>query len=212
MAGKGKVERRGVGVLYAELRNFTRLSEVLDPAKVMELANEFFMLAARHMSANSGRVLAVHNDSMLGIFTAAADTITAAQAVQLEFPPVGERWQTEFGLRRSPSAPTSATRCSAWPGRLGSGSTSLSATASAWPSAWCTAPGRVKSWSRTISSRPWESTRSRSARSRSPRSSSRGARRSAFTASCWRPGSTSPRATLKKRSMAGWKELSAQAF
>jgi adenylate cyclase len=98
MAGKNKVERRGVGVLYAELRNFTRLSEVLDPAKVMELANEFFTLAARHMSAASGRVLAVHNDSMLGIFTAAADALTAAQAVQREFPAVGERWQTEFGL------------------------------------------------------------------------------------------------------------------
>lgn len=98
MAGANKVERRGVGVLYAELRNFTRLSEVLDPAKVMELANEFFTLAARHMSANSGRVLAVHNDSMLGIFTAAADALTAAQALQREFPPIGERWQTEFGL------------------------------------------------------------------------------------------------------------------
>jgi adenylate cyclase len=85
-------------VLYAELRNFTRLSEVLDPVKVMELANEFFTLAARHMSANSGRVLAVHNDSMLGIFTAAADALVAAQAVQREFPAIGERWQTEFGL------------------------------------------------------------------------------------------------------------------
>jgi class 3 adenylate cyclase len=98
MAGKNKVERRGIGVLYAELRNFTRLSEVLDPAKVMELANEFFALAARHMSANSGRVLAVHNDSMLGIFTAAADALTAAQAVQRDFPAIGERWQNEYGL------------------------------------------------------------------------------------------------------------------
>jgi adenylate cyclase len=98
MAGKNKVERRGIGVLYAELRNFTRLSEVLDPAKVMELANEFFALAAQHMSANSGRVLAVHNDSMLGIFTAAADALTAAQAVQREFPAIGERWQNEYGL------------------------------------------------------------------------------------------------------------------
>jgi class 3 adenylate cyclase len=98
MAGKNKVERRGIGVLYAELRNFTRLSEVLDPAKVMELANEFFALAARHLSAHSGRVLAVHNDSMLGIFTAAADALTAAQAVQREFPVIGERWQNEYGL------------------------------------------------------------------------------------------------------------------
>jgi adenylate cyclase len=98
MAGENKVERRGVGVLYAELRNFTRLSEVLDPAKVMELANEFFTLAARSMSAHSGKVLAVHNDSMLGIFTAAADAVVAAQAVQREFPAIGERWQNEYGL------------------------------------------------------------------------------------------------------------------
>jgi adenylate cyclase len=98
MAAQNKVERRGVGVLYAELRNFTRLSEVLDPDKVMELANEFFTLAARFMTANSGRVLAVQNDSVLGIFTAAADAVTAAQAVQREFPPIGERWQNDYGL------------------------------------------------------------------------------------------------------------------
>jgi adenylate cyclase len=98
MAAEGKVERRGVGVLYAELRNFTRLSEVLDPAKVMELANEFFALAARAMTVHSGRVMAVHNDSMLGIFTAAADAVVAAQAVQHEFPAIGERWQNEYGL------------------------------------------------------------------------------------------------------------------
>ena len=93
-----KVERRGIGVLYAELRNFTRLSEVLDPAKVMELANEFFALAARHMTANSGKVLAVHNDSMLGAFTAAADAVLAAQGTQRDFPAIGERWQNEYGL------------------------------------------------------------------------------------------------------------------
>ena len=98
MAAANKVERRGVGVLYAELRNFTRLSEVLDPAKVMELANEFFTLAARFMTANSGRVLAVQNDSVLGIFTAAADAVVAAQAVQREFPAIGERWQNDYGL------------------------------------------------------------------------------------------------------------------
>ncbi|HVL35667.1 MAG TPA: adenylate/guanylate cyclase domain-containing protein [Burkholderiales bacterium] len=92
------VERRGVAVLYAELRNFTRLSEVLDPAKVMALANEFFELVARHMRASSGRVLAVHNDSMLAVFTAAADAVVAAQAAQRDFPAIGERWQHEYGL------------------------------------------------------------------------------------------------------------------
>ena len=98
MSIETKVERRGVGVLYAELRNFTRLSEILEPAKVMELANEFFALAARHMAAHSGRVLAVQNDSMLGVFTAAADAVVAAQAAQREFPAIGERWHNEYGL------------------------------------------------------------------------------------------------------------------
>jgi len=93
-----QVERRDIAVMYAELRNFTRLSEVLDPAKVMELANEFFTLVARLVNANSGKVLAVQNDSMLAVFTAGADALVAARAVQHDFPPIGERWQTEYGL------------------------------------------------------------------------------------------------------------------
>jgi class 3 adenylate cyclase len=98
MSEAQKAERRGVGVVYAELRNFTRLSEVLQPAKVLELADEFFALAARLMQAQEGKVLAVHNDSVLAIFPAAADALVASQAVQREFAPVGERWQTEYGL------------------------------------------------------------------------------------------------------------------
>ena len=98
MSEAHKSERRGVGVVYAELRNFTRLSEVLQPAKVLELADEFFALAARLMQAQEGKVLAVHNDSVLAIFPAAADALVASQAVQREFAPVGERWQTEYGL------------------------------------------------------------------------------------------------------------------
>jgi adenylate cyclase len=98
MSEAHKAQRRGVGVVYAELRNFTRLSEVLQPAKVLELADEFFALAARLMQAQEGKVLAVHNDSVLAIFPAAADALVASQAVQREFAPVGERWQTEYGL------------------------------------------------------------------------------------------------------------------
>ena len=98
MSENGKTERRGVGVVYAELRNFTRLSEVLEPAKVLELADEFFALVARLMQAQEGKVLAVHNDSVLAIFPAAADALVASQAVQREFAPVGERWHSEYGL------------------------------------------------------------------------------------------------------------------
>lgn len=98
MSESGETERRGVAVVYAELRNFTRLSEVLQPAKVLELADEFFALAAGLMKAQEGKVLAVHNDSVLAVFPAAADALVAAQAVQREFTPVGERWQSEYGL------------------------------------------------------------------------------------------------------------------
>lgn len=93
-----RVERRGIAVLYAELRNFTRLSEVLDPAKVMELANEFFALAARLMVPHKGKVLAVQNDSVQVVFGSGENALKAAQDVQREFAPVGERWQTEYGL------------------------------------------------------------------------------------------------------------------
>lgn len=98
MAGEAKAERRAIAVLYAELRNFTRLSEVLDPGRVMELANEFFDLAARHMGAGSGRVLGVQNDALLAVFSAAPDALTAAQALQHEFPLIGERWKSDYGL------------------------------------------------------------------------------------------------------------------
>jgi adenylate cyclase len=92
------VERRGVAVLYARLRNFAPLSEILDPAKVIERANEFFALLARSATENNGQVLAGHNDALLGIFSAAADAVAAAKAAQREFLPLGERWQDEYGV------------------------------------------------------------------------------------------------------------------
>jgi len=98
MPVENKVERRHIAVMYAELRNFTRLSEVLEPAKVMELANQFFALAARLVAHHKGKVLAVQNDSVQVVFGAAANALKAAQDVQREFAPVGEQWQTAYGL------------------------------------------------------------------------------------------------------------------
>jgi len=97
-------ERRLAAVLYAELRNFTRLSEVLQPDKVLALANEFFSLAARAVTGNTGKVLLVHNDSLVAAFAAGdakqftGEALKAAQAIQGEFAPIGERWQKEYGL------------------------------------------------------------------------------------------------------------------
>jgi adenylate cyclase len=95
--------RRRAAILYAELRNFTRLSEVLEPAKVMQLANDFFTLAAKTTLANDGEVLSVHNDALLASFHAegresAELAVKAAQAIQREFGNVGEKWKAEYGL------------------------------------------------------------------------------------------------------------------
>src|SRR5918992_818166 len=105
-----KPERRGAALLDVELRNFTRLSEVLQPDKVLELANEFFSLASRAVVAGAGNVLAVHNDSILACFVEGEsqrfndDALKAAQAIQAQFGPLGERWQREYGLPAAVSA------------------------------------------------------------------------------------------------------------
>ena len=97
-------ERRPAAVLYAELRNFTRLSEMLQPDKVLGLANDFFALTGRAVTGNTGKVLAVHNDALLAAFVIgqpgefAQSALAAAQKVQAEFGPIGEKWQTEYGL------------------------------------------------------------------------------------------------------------------
>jgi len=61
-------ERREAVILNAELRNFTRLSEMLPPEKVLELANDFFSLCAMAITANAGKVLSVQNDALVGAF------------------------------------------------------------------------------------------------------------------------------------------------
>lgn len=104
-------ERRHAAILYAELRNFTRLSEMLPPQKVLELANDFFSLAGMAITANGGRVLSVQNDALVAAFPSSGHKDFAqrgfkcAQDLQREFAPVGEQWKTDYGL---PAAVSSA--------------------------------------------------------------------------------------------------------
>jgi class 3 adenylate cyclase len=97
-------ERRQAAIMYAELRNFTRLSEVLPPEKVLELANEFFSFCGMAVTANKGKVLSVQNDALVAAFAAATAkdfaerAIKAAQDLQREFGTLGEQWKTQYGL------------------------------------------------------------------------------------------------------------------
>src|SRR5262245_25776014 len=99
-----QTERRAAAIVQAELRNFTRMSEMLDAAKVLALANEFFTLAGRIVREPSGKVLSGYNDTLTASFAAGApaafggNALKAAQDVQREFGNLGDRWQTEYGL------------------------------------------------------------------------------------------------------------------
>src|SRR5258706_6520447 len=112
MQGGGRMlaERGAAAILYAELRNFTRLSEVLDPEKVLQLASAFFSLAAAAVKAQGGEVFSLQNDTLVAAFRAArpaqsaGQAIQAAQALLRDFGPVGERWQSDYGLPATLSA------------------------------------------------------------------------------------------------------------
>jgi adenylate cyclase len=99
-----QTERRAAVIVQAELRNFTRMSEMLEPARVLALANEFFSLAGRIVREQSGKVLSVQNDTLLAAFYAgspaqfATNALKAGQDVEREFGALGDRWQTEYGL------------------------------------------------------------------------------------------------------------------
>lgn len=92
-------------ILIAEVRNFTRMSEMLEPARVLALADQFFACAARAMAANGGQTVAVHNDSLMAAFrdVAPADlaraAVRAAQQLFNEFDAVVQAWEREYGLR-----------------------------------------------------------------------------------------------------------------
>jgi len=99
------VERKQAMILLAELRNFTRMSEMLEPQQVLQLASEFFTLAARNVSAHGGEVFGMHNDALLAVFRSgsssyeAEDAVKAARQIQLDFAVLAETWQEKFGLR-----------------------------------------------------------------------------------------------------------------
>ena len=98
-------ERREAVILFAELRNFTRMSEMLEPQKVLALASEFFALVASAVEDQGGELLAVHNDEQMAMFRSgdlakdAQQAVTAAQRVQREFGSLAETWEQEYGLR-----------------------------------------------------------------------------------------------------------------
>ena len=102
---ENQAERAESVILIAELRNFTRMSEMLEPARVLGLADQFFECAAQAVAENGGLSMAVHNDSLVAVFRGAATrelaraAVRAAQQLFGEFDAVVQAWEREYGLR-----------------------------------------------------------------------------------------------------------------
>ena len=100
-----KMERAESVILIAELRNFTRMSEMLEPARVLGLADQFFECAAQAVAKKGGQSMAVHNDSLVAVFRGAAIRelaragVRAAQQLFGEFDAIVQAWEREYGLR-----------------------------------------------------------------------------------------------------------------
>jgi class 3 adenylate cyclase len=77
---------------------------------VLELANEFFSLAANAIKNQTGKVLSVHNDGLVAAFVVGESAqfndaaVKTARVIQTDFGPVGERWQKEYGLPAAASS------------------------------------------------------------------------------------------------------------
>ena len=92
-------------VLFAELRNFTRMSEMLEPDRVLALADQFFECAAGAIQAQGGEILEVHNDSLMAAFRKgkapeqSRAAVRAAQQLFGDFDALAQAWERDYGLR-----------------------------------------------------------------------------------------------------------------
>lgn len=95
-------ERVPVVVLFAETRGFTRMSEILQPAVVLEHTSKFFALVQAAVEQHDGVVRNVLNDTLMASFTGASraqQAVETAQQIQEDFIPVEEAWASEYGIQ-----------------------------------------------------------------------------------------------------------------
>jgi adenylate cyclase len=63
-------ERKEVTILFADLRSFTRMSERLDPAELVEILNGYFEKMSRAITGRRGHVSKFIGDGILALFGA----------------------------------------------------------------------------------------------------------------------------------------------
>jgi len=101
-----KPERSPLVILFAEMRGFTGMSDMLDPAIVLARVGEFVSLMAKAVEAHEGAVVDILSDTVMATFTGQDDAqhaVEAAQEIQAGFATLAEAWRRDFGIRAAVS-------------------------------------------------------------------------------------------------------------
>ena len=99
---KDKAERSPTVIMFAEMRGFTGVSDMLDPEIVLARVGEFVSLIWKAVEEHEGAVADILSDTVMATFTGQDDAqhaIEAAQHVQAGFAILAEAWQRDFGIR-----------------------------------------------------------------------------------------------------------------
>jgi len=102
----GKPERSPTVILFAEMRGFTGVSDMLDPSVVIARVGEFVSLVWGVVEKREGEVVDILSDTMMATFTGQDDAqhaIAAAQEIQASFAALAEQWHRDFGVRAAVS-------------------------------------------------------------------------------------------------------------
>lgn len=82
-------EKRDITILFADLKDFTPMSESMDPAVLVRILNGYFRVMSRAITANNGHVSKFIGDGILALFGAphpnpwqADDAVRAALAMR----------------------------------------------------------------------------------------------------------------------------------
>lgn len=103
-----KTERRPVAVLFADIRGFTAMSEILMPEQVELILNDYFTFATAAVKKNGGTVNKFIGDAVMALFeqgaayrdvNASKSAILAALEMQEEFSRFQGVWKTRIPQR-----------------------------------------------------------------------------------------------------------------
>jgi class 3 adenylate cyclase len=75
---------RDLAIMFCDIRDFTRLTEVLTPHERQAFLNRYFTMMTRPIVANGGEVDKIMGDCVMGVFPEGASAVRAAIGMRLE--------------------------------------------------------------------------------------------------------------------------------